>query len=267
MVAFEEGIAWRTGEVLVADGAVALSLGDGDRYADPEATATILEAWGNPPDPDTLGMWLPAGSHLFGPGSWAVLLTLQGDGWVDDADAATIDADALLASMQQVERDGAVERRARGFDGLELVGWAAPPRYDTAARALYWATAIRSDSGNETLNYDVRVLGRSGVLSLDALSALEDLPRVAEGMERIRTRATFREGHRHEDYDPGLDPKAAYGLAALIAGGAVAAKTGAFQGALALLLASKKALVAAAVGLVGLGRAAWRRWTGRPPAP
>ncbi len=267
MVAFEEGIPWRSGEVKVGDGAVSLRLGEGDRYADPADASKILEAWGNPPDAGTLGMWVPAGAHLFGERSWAVLLTLQQDGWVDDAEAASIDYDDLLASMQESERASAQERRRQGLDGLELVGWAEPPRYDPSARVLYWATTIRSDTGNETLNYDVRILGRAGVLSLNAIASSEQLGVVKPGMERVRGLATFEPGHRYDDYEPGLDPKAAYGLAALVAGGAVAAKTGAFKGLLMLLLASKKLVVAGVVGLVGLARAGWSRVVGRRDPP
>lgn len=263
MVRFEDAVGWQTGAVSVGDGAVALALGPGDRYAPPADASRILEAWGNPPDPDTLGLWLPEGAHLFGDGSWAVLITLQRDGWVDDADASSLDYGELLGSMQAAERESAAARRSAGLEGLELVGWAEPPRYDPGPRVLYWATTIRADSGHETLNYDVRVLGRRGVLSLNALSSVDQLPQVKGEMERIRTAATFTEGHRYTDYLPGVDEKAAYGLAALVAGGAVAAKTGLFKGLLALLLASKKLIVAAGAAALAGGGRLWASLTGR----
>jgi uncharacterized membrane-anchored protein len=265
MVGFEEGITWQRGVVSLEGGAVSLALGEGDRYANPAETSRILETWGNPPDPDTLGLWLPADSHLFGPGSWAVLLRLDQDGWVDDADAASIDYEELLTSMKEGERAAGEERRKAGLDGLELVGWAEAPHYDAGSKVLYWATVIRSDAGNETLNYDVRVLGRKGVLSLNALSTPTLLPEVKEGMERIRGLARFEDGHRYADYVPGVDNKAAYGLAALVAGGAVAAKTGMFKGLLALLFASKKLLLAGGVAAVAGVRAVWGRISGRKP--
>lgn len=259
---YEASLPWQTGEISLRDGAITLSLAPGDRYVGPEATSQILERWGNPPDPHTDGLLLPGGTHLFGPGAWAVLVQFQPDGWVDDSDAASIDYDELLVAMQEGQEQGNAERKRLGLEGLHITGWAESPRYDASSHVLYWATLLQTDLGATTLNYDVRVLGRKGVLSLNALAAQEDLPRIKPAMERVRALARFNEGHRYADYVPGADAKAAYGLAALVAGGAVAAKSGLLKGLLAVLLASKKLLVVGVLALVGVGRGLWSALTG-----
>jgi uncharacterized membrane-anchored protein len=79
----------------------------------------------------------------------------------------------------------------------------------------------------------------------------------------VRGLATFQEGHRYADYVPGVDAKAAYGIAALVAGGAIAAKTGLLKGLLVALLASKKLVIAGIVRALALGRAFFGRLGGR----
>ena len=65
-------------------------------------------------------MLFPGGAHVFGPDSWGVLIDYEAMGWVDDADAASIDYDDLLAEMQEGTRAEAEERREMGLDGIEL---------------------------------------------------------------------------------------------------------------------------------------------------
>ena len=102
---------------------------------------------------DTDGLVVPAGTHLFGAGSWAVLVRYIEDGWVDDSEAASIDYDELLASMQEGQESGNDERRKLGLDALTMSGWAESPHYDAPSHVLYWATLLRAESGNATLNY------------------------------------------------------------------------------------------------------------------
>ena len=102
------------------------------------------------------------------------------------------------------------------------------------------------------------------MLSLNALADEKDLERIKTGMERVRTVASFAEGSRYADYVPGSDVKAAYGIAALVAGGAIAAKTGMFKGLLVLLLASKKLLIVGALAIAGAARSFWAKISGRP---
>jgi uncharacterized membrane-anchored protein len=268
MAKFERELPWGTGVMPVGEEAT-VSLGEGDHWLGPAPTSTVLEMWGNPPDQNLVGgLIVPAGSHLFGPHSWAVLVDYVGDGWVDDADAAEIDYDDLLAEMKEGAAADAKERRKAGLEGLTLVEWAEPPHYDATTKVLYWARHLRTDSGSTTLNYEVRVLGRGGVLSLNALGDLEDLAPIRTTMETVRNAAVFKPGRTYADYQSGVDPIAAYGLAALVAGGALAGKAGLFKVIIAALIAGKKFVILGALAVSAvLGRLFGRNKAAPPSAP
>jgi uncharacterized membrane-anchored protein len=92
------------------------------------------------------------------------------------------------------------------------------------------------------------------VLVLNAIAGMNQLGDVERDMKQVIGFVDFAGGHRYADFDPKTDKVAAYGLAALVAGG-VAAKTGLFKGLLLALVAGKKAIAA---GVAALGAAATR---------
>jgi uncharacterized membrane-anchored protein len=105
-------------------------------------------------------------------------------------------------------------------------------------------------------------LGRRGVLILNAVATMDQLPPVKAGMANVITFVDFNEGHRYGDFVAGSDKVAEYGIAALIAGG-IAAKAGFFKLLIAGILALKKILV---VAVIAVG--AWlKRLFGRKDAP
>ena len=198
-----------------------------------------------------LGLILPKGERsLSDEKSWAVVVTYSDDGYVSDEEAAKTDYTKLLKDMQAGTREANQARKKAGYETVELVGWAAPPRYDASSNKLYWAKELSFEGSPEhTLNYDIRVLGRKGYLSLNAVSGMSQLATVQEGMQRVLGMTEFDAGHRYADFNQATDKVAAYGIAALVAGG-LAAKAGLFGKLLALLLAAKK-LVFVAIAAIG----------------
>lgn len=246
---FSRSLTYQHGDVTVGDGLANLSLGDAFAYLGPDDAEKVLVAWGNPPsDEPTLGMIVPAGMDVMDDDSWVAVLQYEDDGHIDDADAASTDFNQILKDMQASTRDANSEREAAGYEAVTLRGWAEPPHYDSVGKKLYWAKDLQFGDGDGTLNYDIRVLGREGVLAVSAVAALAQLDDVREGMKGVLPRVTFNDGHRYEDFDPSVDRMAAYGIGALIAGG-VAAKAGLFKGLIAVLLAAKKLVVLAVVGI------------------
>ena len=246
------GLHYQTGDIALPAAGATLHVQPGFRYLGHDDTRTVLEKlWNNPPDDSVLGLLVPENAPLESDHSWAVLVTYSDDGYVSDADAAKIDYDEILADMKEATADGNPSRKEAGYDEIEIVGWAQPPRYDAAGKRLYWARelALKGGSAQNTLNYDIRVLGRAGYLSMNAIAGMNDLALVRDGMTRVLPMAEFDAGKRYADYKPGTDKAAAYGLAALVGGG-LAAKAGLFAKLGVLLLAMKKFVV---VGLVALG--------------
>lgn len=240
---------YRTGDVELPNKVATLHLGDSYRYMSPADANRLLEAWGNLPDDRLQGAVVPAGVDFGEEGAWVVFLTYVEEGHVDDSDAAEIDYDDLLKSMQEGEKQANEQRKAAGYPALRLVGWAEQPHYDAAAKKLYWAKEISAEGGGSSLNYDVRVLGREGVLSMEAVAPMELLPQVREEMKPMLALAEFNQGYRYADFNAKTDRMAEYGLGALIAG-AAAAKLGLFAKIGAFLLAFKKFIF---IGLVALG--------------
>lgn len=244
-------LKFQQGEIKLKDGLATLKVPANFRYLDPDQTDTVLvQLWGNPPSQEkTLGMLFPAEISPASPESWGVVITYDEDGYVKDDEASSINYDDLLKEMQEGTREANQERTKQGYDAVELIGWAAPPRYDQAAHKLYWAKELSFGGAPEhTLNYDIRALGRRGVLSLNAVASMSQLQTIQKDMQQVLGFVEFNEGHRYGDYVAGMDKVAAYGIGGLIAG-KLAAKAGLFK--LLLVFAAKfwKLLVVAAVAI------------------
>lgn len=168
-----------------------------------------------------------------------------------DKDAEKIDYADLLKQMQKDTREANKEREKQGYSSVELIGWAAPPHYDQAVHKLYWAKQLKFGGGNEdTLNYNIRILGRRGVLVLNAVSAMSQLPEIERSAPQILAAIDFNPGNRYADFSEAAGDKvASYGIAALVAGG-VAAKLGLFKGLWIFLLGAKKFVI---IGVIALG--------------
>jgi uncharacterized membrane-anchored protein len=197
----------------------------------------MIEVWGNPPSQSEsiLGMLFPAESTPFDSGSWGVTIEYQQDGYVEDEEADTIDYAELLQQMQEDIELSSQQRVEAGYEPISLVGWAAQPYYDKAENKLHWAKEIKfGDQPENTLNYNIRVLGRKGVLVLNFIAGMEQLDTVNQNVAAVLNIAEFNQGSQYQDFDPEIDEVAAYGIGALVAG-KVIAKTGLIAAAILFL--------------------------------
>ena len=248
---FEASLKWQTGDVVLQNGLATVHLPANYRYLGPEDAERVLTAWGNLPGQKTLGMIFPADMSPVKEGTWAVVVQYDEDGHVDDSDAAKIDYKSLLEQMKESGEELNKERKKQGVATATLIGWAAPPLYDSSTHKLRWAKEIAFSGEDEpTINWDIRVLGARGVLDLDAVGSKSQLATLEAGMDEVLGFVEFNQGHRYADYKPGVDRKAEYGIAALVAGGLLA-KAGFFKVLLAGLLAMKKLLIVAVAGIAG----------------
>jgi uncharacterized membrane-anchored protein len=243
----------RQGTIVLGNNLATLNVPESFGYLDPEQSKTLLERiWGNPPGTKTLGMLVPKGFAPNAKLSWAVTIQFEDEGYVKDDDAGKINYADLLKQMQERTQEVSKERVKKGYESVALVGWAAPPRYDPAAKKIYWAKELKfgSDPTN-TLNYNIRILGRRGYLVLNGIGEMSSLPAIENATPQILSMVEFNQGHRYGDFVASTDKVATYGLAGLVAGG-IAAKLGLFKGLWVLLLGAKKLVVVAVIGLVAL---------------
>jgi len=249
---------YQEGSAELPGGMAHLDLPKGFRYLNPaDAKKVVVDLWGNPPQSanSILGMVVPAGEELTAEKSWAIVLSFKEDGYISDKDADKIDYDELLSQLKEGSKQSNEARKAAGYDTMELTGWAVAPRYDKTSKVLYWAKRFDVPGSREdTLNYDVRVLGRRGVLSLNGVAGIGRVNDIEAATPAIVSMVQFNDGHRYADYDSKTDKKADYSLAGLVLGGAVAAKLAAKAGILAklggILLAFKKLVAVAVVGVI-----------------
>lgn len=249
----DAALNYQTGDITIGSGLAVLHLGDSFRYLPPaDARTVIVDHWGNPPENgESLGMIVPTSTSPVHPTQgWGVIVTYTEDGHVEDDDAEDIDYDELLEEMQESTTADNEARKQRGFPEMTLVGWAAKPRYDSTTKRMYWAKELAVVGAPEhTLNYDIRVLGRKGVLELSAIGAMSQLDAIGPDMERVLSKVEFEDGNKYSDFDPDLDSVAAYGIGGLVAG-KLLAKAGLFAVLLKFLIAGKKLLF---VGVIAVG--------------
>jgi uncharacterized membrane-anchored protein len=256
--AAEQGpkISWIPGPARVDVGGTLaeVELADGLVFADEKDTKALLKANGNVIGGGEKGIVAPKAEDQ----NWFIVFEWDDVGYVKDDDKDAIDADALLKGIKEATEASNEERKKLGSSPIHVVDWEERPHYDAGTHNLTWAIRARTDAGHEVVNYDVRILGRLGVMSLTLVDEPARLAASKPAVDQVIKAFSFKQGKRYAEWLPG-DKVAQYGLTALVAAGAGAAavKLGLF-GLLAKLFAKAGKLVVAA--LVGLGAMVTRFW-------
>jgi uncharacterized membrane-anchored protein len=247
--ALVEGMNYQQGVVTLGAGGVKLDVPPKYYFLGPaDAKRTLTEIWGNPPGAadGVLGMIMPAVKMPI-QDTWGAIVRFDDDGYVSDEDAQKINYTDLLKSMQDGTADASAERVKAGYGSMKLIGWASQPYYDQASKKLHWAKELEFDGKSpHTLNYDLRALGRKGVLKVNFVADMGDLAVIRSVIPDVLDMAQFELGSRYADYIPGTDKVAAYGIGGLIAG-----KVLAKAGLLAVLMVFLKKFWI--LGLLGIG--------------
>ncbi len=248
---FLASLHFQDGKIALPGNMATLDLSREFHYLPPDdAERVLVTGWGNPPGTKSLGLIVPAAVSLLDDAGWAVVVTYDKDGHVNDDDASKIDFDDLLKEMQEGVVKANEERKKQGYPAMQLVGWAERPSYSAETHKLYWAKELQTSAPEHTLNYNVRVLGREGVLVLNAVAGMSQIGTVREEMKKVTAFTEFTAGNRYTDFNASTDKTAEYGIAALVAGG-VAAKLGLFGKLFAVLLAFKKLFVLGVLAAAG----------------
>lgn len=259
-----KNLKYQQGVIELRGGLAKLTVPKEFNYLGPEDTeAVLVKLWGNPPsETKPLGLLMPAGLTPLNTNCWVVTIDYSEEGYVKDSDADKINYDDLLKKMQKGVADQNAERQKQGYRAITLVGWAAPPRYDAATHKLYWAKDLKFEGEQgDTLNYSIRMLGRKGVLELNAVADLGQLAEIDEQTPEILGMVDFKEGNRYADFDPKTDKVAKYGIATLVAGGALAAaaKFGLLKFLWVGILAAKKFIIIGVIAVVAFFRKLFNR--------
>ncbi|WP_295122785.1 DUF2167 domain-containing protein [uncultured Chitinophaga sp.] len=254
---------YKTGKIEISNGEIVLNVPAGFKFLDAAQSKQLLtDIWGNPPETseDALGMIFPANTDPFTPNSYAFIVSYDETGFVKDEDADKINYDDMLKQLQEDEVEANAARTKLGYQPIHMVGWAQKPYYDKKRNVLHWAKELKfGDDEVNTLNYDVRVLGRKGVLSLKAIATTTELALVNKNIDQVLHIASFNKDFTYADFNPGVDKIAAVGIGALVAG-KVLAKVGFFAVILKFLAPLWKFIALGFVALIGVFR---KFFTGR----
>jgi len=245
-------------------GMAKVAIPKGYRFTHGSATSKVLELFGNLPMASASGMLTTEG---FGP--W-IIFSYDDAGHVKDDEKDKIDADALLQTKREQVAASNEVRKERGLNELALEGWAIPPRYNDKTHTLEWALQVKSvKSGGVSINYETRLLGRTGVMEVQLVCGPDELQPLLTEFQQIMGGFEYVEGQRYAEFREG-DKVAKYGLTALIAGTGVlvASKMGLFAQLGVFFAKLGKAAIVLVVGvLAGLKKLLGKLFGARQQPP
>ena len=197
---------------------VTLDLPETYVFIDGASARPLLAKGGNLMGDNFLGMVFPKDG---GPAGWWLSIEYEDEGYVKDDEK--IDAAKLLASMQEAAKDGNEARKEKGFGPMFIDRWTEAPRYDKATHHVVWALDLHTDEegkSHSSSNFETRILGRKGFVSLTLVTSPEHLEQYKPVVEKLLSATAFDGGARYGDFDSKTDKVATYGLLGLIGGGA-----------------------------------------------
>lgn len=236
-----------------------LELPENYAFVNKDVTEKFLKEQGSAPE-GILGMIVPADEK---DGNFFVICRFEDVGYVNDDDANKINANDILNSYKDGAKEQNEERKNLDLPPFYVGGWAEAPHYKKDSHQVIWAIELKDEEREGApvmdINYNTRILGRRGVLSLNLVTSPHDLEANKKKVAKLLDATTFMKTQTYADYVPGRDKKAEYGLAGLILGGgamAAAAKFGVFgamgKWLLGLVLVFKKFAIVAIAGIGAL---------------
>ncbi len=197
---------------------------------------------------------------------WFVVIRYEDEGYIKDDEE--LDGKEILSAIKEGQEAANEERVKRGFKALRIGDWTEAPHYDRTQHHLVWALNASTDDG-ASVNYNTRVLGRRGFVSLNLVADPESIEASKPHVVKLLKSTTFKEGARYADFQEGTDKVAEYGLAGIVLGGAglgaaKLAKVGLLAKLGKVLLAGGKVIIVAVVGLIGLLAKLFGRKSGNP---
>jgi len=251
------GVKFTAGPATVPVGKVAeLKLPAGFAYVGPDSLDRFYELTHNMRGGDEVGV-------LLSPADWILFFDYDDTGYIKDDDKNQLDAEKLMKSMTANQDRNNADRKKRGWDEMKLKGWASPPHYDTTTNNLKWAinlTSSRDGFKEVGINESIRLLGRGGVMKVTLVTDAAGFKAAEAEAERLLANDfAYVTGQKYAEFKAG-DKVAAYGLSALVLGGAgvMAAKSG-------LLAKTWKLIIAALVAIAAVAKKLWNRISGANP--
>ena len=248
-------IPWADGPLVGGLGTVAeIEVPAYCRYTDDKGAKMFMEATENTASGSELAILLCADPQADS-AMWFVVFSFDKSGYVRDDERKSLDAAAILKTLRRGNDAANSERERRGWEQLVIGGWEREPYYDTLTNNLTWSLRVAAKGSPEvSVNHSVRLLGRRGVMHADLVADPADMANAVVAFDSIIATYAYVPGHTYAEWREG-DKVAAYGLTALVAGGAgvAAAKFGLFgkfwKAIVGILVAAKKLVIVVVVAI------------------
>ena len=217
-------LPWQVGPKHVTLGHhIELALPSGYQFLGLPHAETVMTQLGNLYNDSLLGIVIssePTAEPIDDDG-FMITLRYDAEGYVRDDEV--LDGKAILDAFHEAESTYNDERKKAGFPAIHAEGWQEPPRYDKTRHELSWGLLISSpedEAGSDrTVNFNTRVLGRKGYVSINLVTDARLLPKYKPAAAAILEATSFTQGMRYEDFDSTTDAVAEYGLTGLVLGG------------------------------------------------
>lgn len=183
-----------------------------------EANHLSVDFWGNEEEEDLIGCIIPKTDlYYFVP--YAFFIYCDTSGYISDDDAKDVDYDELMDGWKKEMKAREAELEEEEHEKVELLGWAEKPYYDEKTKTLHWAKKLFfEDNDDNTINYDIFILGKKGYLRLQAVGFENQMAELKECAQHIISHTKYDEGYRYEDFDESTDNVAGWTVGGLIAG-------------------------------------------------
>lgn len=212
-------LAWQAGPLAAAIGNLAeIDLSSAFVFLDAAGTRQFLELTENPVSGNELAVVMPTSETA----DWFLLFEFHDIGYVPDEEQDDLDAKAMIDSIRAGTEASNEERRRRGWQEMSILGWQEEPHYDSRTNNLSWAV-IGESGGYQNINRIVKLLGRSGVMTVTLVASPDELALAMDETDELLSGFRYQPGSTYAEYIPGQDKLAEYGLTALVVGGAGAA--------------------------------------------
>ena len=246
----QDVILGETGIINLSECNAQLNVPDGFVFLDKEQSKRLLvEYWNNPSDrvTDLLGTLVPSENSCFYQIAVAYVISYSNCGYIKDDDANSIDYDELLKQLKDGEKEE--NEKLPVEQQMWLKGWAVQPKYLSSYQTLIWAKRF-SANGDDVINYDMRILGKVGLVSVNAVIGQDDLSEVQSQETKMINSVQFRDGYKYSDFDSSRDKISDWTIGGLVAGG-VLAKTGILSKIGIFLLKFSKIIIVGVIAAAG----------------
>ena len=183
-----KSIQWTKGPAKVGiDNHAEIQVPEGYAYTGGSGAQKLLELMHNPTSGTELGILTDEKLEMF------LLFEFDDVGYVKDAEKEKLNADEILASLRAGNEESNKARKQRGWAPIEITGWHTAPFYNAQTNNLEWCIQGQS-RGHTIVNYNTRILGRTGVLSVNLMCSADGLAKNKPAAETIMKATSFNDG-------------------------------------------------------------------------